>query len=256
MDVATLIIPSFIAGFLTFVAPCTLPLVPGYLGFISGVSLEDLKDPQKSKKARLRIFLNGLFYVIGFSIIFILLGSLFGLAGSILAKYRILLSRVGGVFVIFFGLYMILGVFKLPIFNFLSREKQFRVGRFIKPGTPSSSLIFGSAFAFGWTPCVGPILGSVLLLASASATVLQGAFLLAVFSMGLAIPFLLIALGIGSAAKYLNKISRYLGFVSVIGGVFLIFLGVLLVTNQFALWLAYAFQLFNFIDYEILLDYL
>ena len=256
MDVAVLIIPSFIAGLITFLAPCTLPLVPGYLGFISGVSLEDLKDPQKLKKVRLKIFLNGLFYVIGFSIIFILLGSLFGLAGSILAKYRLLLSRVGGAFVIFFGLYMILSIFKLPIFNFLGGEKQIRVGKFIKPGNPFSSLVFGSAFAFGWTPCVGPILGSILLLASASTTVLQGAFLLFVFSMGLAVPFLLIALGIGSASKYLSKISRYLGFVSVIGGVFLIFLGVLLVTNQFAFWLAYAFQLFDFIDYEILLDFL
>jgi len=158
MDIAALIIPSFIAGLITFLAPCTLPLVPGYLGFISGVSLEDLKDPQKLKKVRFKIFLNGLFYVIGFSIIFILLGSLFGLAGSVLAKYRILLSRVGGAFVIFFGLYMVLSVFKLPIFNFLSGEKQIRVGKFIKPGNPFSSLIFGSAFAFGWTPCTGIML--------------------------------------------------------------------------------------------------
>jgi cytochrome c-type biogenesis protein len=256
MEVASLIIPSFIAGILTFLAPCTLPLVPGYLGFISGVSLEDVKDPTKSKKTRLKIFLNGLFYVIGFSVVFILLGSLFGLAGSILFEYRLWLSRIGGVFVILFGLYMILTVFRIPFLNFLSGEKQFRVARFIKPGNPLSSLLFGSAFAFGWTPCVGPVLGSILLLASSSATVSSGAFLLTIFSLGLAVPFLLIAVGIGGASNFLRKISKYLSIISVIGGIFLVFLGILLVTDKFAFWLSYAYGLFDFINYENLLDYL
>ncbi|MBI4034165.1 MAG: sulfite exporter TauE/SafE family protein [Candidatus Brennerbacteria bacterium] len=256
MDPLSLVIPAFIAGVLTFVAPCTLPLVPGYLGFISGVSLEDLKNPEKSRRARARVMLNGLFYVIGFSVIFIALGSLFGLAGAALFKYRIWLSRVGGIFVILFGLYMILGAFRIPFLNFLSGEKQFRIGKFIKPGNPLSSFLFGSAFAFGWTPCVGPILGSILIFASSSATVGTGAFLLTVFSLGLAVPFLLIAAGIGSARSFLTRIGRYLGWVSVVGGLFLIFLGVLLITNQFAFWLGYAYRLFDFINYESLLNYL
>lgn len=254
MDLS-LIIPSFLAGMLTFLAPCTLPLVPGYLGFISGVSADDLKDARKVRSARWKIFLNGLLYVAGFSLIFIILGSLFGLGGGALIKYRLWLSRIGGVFVIFFGLYM-LGVLNLPIFNFLQAEKQFLPTRWLKPGRPVSSFVFGSAFAFGWTPCVGPILGSILLLASASSTVAQGALLLFVFSLGLGIPFLLIALGIGSASKYLNKISKYLHAVSLIGGVFLIFLGILLLTNQFALWLSYAYRLFRFVNYDRILDYL
>src|SRR3989344_2462110 len=112
----SLIIPAFIAGILTFLAPCTLPLVPGYLGFISGVYTNDLQDPSKSKLVRRKIFLNGVMYVIGFSLVFIVLGSLFGLGGAALFKYRIWLSRIGGGFVIFFGLFM-MGVFELPFLN-------------------------------------------------------------------------------------------------------------------------------------------
>src|SRR3989344_66943 len=129
----SLIIPAFIAGILTFLAPCTLPLVPGYLGFISGVSAQDLQDPLKLKSARKKIFLNGLLFVIGFSFIFILLGSLFGLGGSVLVQYRILFLRIGGIFVILFGLFMI-GVLRLP---FLNVEKNIRAIMALKPGNPA-----------------------------------------------------------------------------------------------------------------------
>ncbi|MBI2046362.1 MAG: sulfite exporter TauE/SafE family protein [Parcubacteria group bacterium] len=248
----SLVIPAFIAGVLTFLAPCTLPLVPGYLGFISGVSAQDLQDPLKSKSARKKIFLNGLLFVVGFSLVFILLGSLFGLGGSVLAQYRIWLSRIGGIFVILFGLFM-MGVLRLP---FLNVEKNIGRIKALKPGNPASSLIFGATFAFGWTPCVGPILGSILTLAAASATVGQGAFLLSVFSLGLAVPFLIIAIGIGSASNHISKLSKYLNIISMIGGLFLIFLGILLLTNKLGVWIAYFYQWFNFINYERLLDYL
>ena len=248
----SLIIPAFIAGILTFLAPCTLPLVPGYLGFISGVSVQDLQDPLKSKSARRKIFLNGLLFVVGFSFIFILLGSLFGLGGSALVQYRIWLSRIGGIFVILFGLFMI-GVLRLP---FLNVEKNIGRIKALKPGNPTSSLIFGATFAFGWTPCVGPILGSILTLAAASATFGQGAFLLSVFSLGLAVPFLIIAAGIGSASNYISKLNKYLNVISIIGGLFLIFLGILLFTNKLGAWIAYFYQWFDFINYERLLDYL
>ena len=248
----SLIIPAFIAGIFTFLAPCTLPLVPGYLGFISGVSAQDLKDPLKAKTARRKIFLNGLLFVIGFSFIFILLGSLFGLGGSALIQYRLWLSRIGGVFVILFGLFMI-GVLRLP---FLNVEKHIRGIKALKPGNPISSLIFGATFALGWTPCAGPVLGSILTLAAASATVGQGAFLLSVFSLGLAVPLLIIAAGIGSASNSIAKLSKYLNVISAIGGTFLIFLGVLLLSNKFGVWVAYFYQWFNFINYDSLLDYL
>ncbi|MAG11282.1 MAG: cytochrome C biogenesis protein [Parcubacteria group bacterium] len=255
MEVSSLVIPAFIAGLFTFLAPCTLPLVPAYLGFISGVSVDDLKDPNKVGSARRKIFLNGVLYVLGFSFVFIVLGSLFGLGGSALVKYRVLLSRIGGVFVIIFGLYMV-GVAKLPIFSFLQKEKRFNPTKWLKPGSPSSSLIFGATFAFGWTPCVGPILGSILLLASSSATVVSGAFLLAIFSFGLALPFLLIAAGVGHAAQYIKKISKYLEIISIVGGVLLIILGYLVLTDQLQVWFAVVYQWFSFVSYDRLLDFL
>lgn len=247
----TLIISSFIAGMLTFLAPCTLPLVPGYLGFIGGVSLGDLQDPEKARLARKKIFVNGLFYVIGFSMVFVALGSLFGLGGVVFAKYRLLLGRIGGAFVIIFGLYM-MRILNIPIFN---SEKRFHIAA-LRPGRPISSLVFGMAFAFGWTPCVGPILGAILTLAASSATVGSGAILLTIFSAGLAVPFLLIALGVGSATARIKKISQHLSTISFVGGMFLVFLGILLLTNNLNAWISFFYRTFNFINYDRLLDYL
>lgn len=248
----SLILPAFIAGILTFLAPCTLPLVPGYLGFISGVSQQDLSDPTKARLARKKIFMNGVFYVLGFSSVFILLGSLFGLGGSALIQYRIWLSRLGGLFVIFFGLFM-LGILRLP---FLAVEKHVGGLKNLKPGNPGSSFLFGATFAFGWTPCIGPILGSILTLAASSATVGQGAFLLAIFSLGLAVPFLLIAATVGSASMHLAKVNKYLPVISAVGGIFLVFLGILLLTDNMGAWIAYVYRIFNFINYDALYDYL
>lgn len=247
-----LILPAFFAGLLTFLAPCTLPLVPGYLGFISGASLADLQDPEKAKGARRKIILNGLFFVLGFSAIFILFGTLAGLLGQALIPYRIWLTRIGGAFVIIFGLFM-LGAFRIP---FLSGEKRIKLPKFLELGRVDSSFIIGAAFAFGWTPCVGPILGSILLLTTASGTALGGAFLLAVFSLGLAIPFILVAIGIGSAAKYISRVSVYLKWVSIVGGVFLIILGILLLTNNFSLLISYGYTFFDFLGYDRLLKFL
>lgn len=247
-----LVLPAFIAGLLTFLAPCTLPLVPGYLGFISGASLEDLKDPEKVKGAKKKIFRNGLLFVLGFSAIFILFGVLAGFAGHGLLRYQLWLARIGGIFVIIFGLFM-LNVIRLP---FLQNEKHIKIPKIFQKGHKGNSFILGATFGLGWTPCVGPILGSILLIASTQGTALQGAFLLATFSLGLAIPFLLVAVGIGGATKYIKKISKYLNVISIIGGVFLIFLGILMVTNNFGYWVGIFYQVFDFVNYEALLDYL
>ena len=252
-----LILPAFIAGLLTFLAPCTLPLVPAYLGFISGSSAKDLQNPAKNKQIRKRVIFNGIFYVLGFSAVFIGLGVLFGLGGVALAQYQLLLTRIGGVFVLFFGLYL-MGVFGwIPgLKQLLSSEHRFRLPSSLTPGTPSSSFIFGATFAFGWTPCVGPILGSILLLASSTATVGQGAFPLSVFSFGLALPFLLIAIGIGHASETIKKLSKILPYVSFIGGLFLLFLGILLISNSMSIWLTWTYEAFRVFQYERLLDYL
>lgn len=248
----SLIIPAFIAGILTFLAPCTLPLVPAYLGFISGVSAKDLQDPLTAKSAKRKIFLNGALFIIGFSAIFIILGTVAGFFGQLLFGYRVWLSRIGGIFVILFGLFM-LNVLKIP---FLSKEVQIKTPALFQKANPLNSLILGSTFGLGWTPCVGPILGSILTLAAASTTALQGAFLLAVFSLGLAVPFLVIAAGFGSASTHIAKLGKFLNIVSIIGGLFLIFLGILLLTNKLGIWIAYFYQWFNFINYDRLLDYL
>jgi len=246
------IISTFFAGILTFLAPCTLPLVPAYLGFISGVDQDALKNPETARAARRKIFFNGLAFIVGFSLVFIAFGVLAGIAGQALAPYRIWMARIGGILVILFGLFM-LGFFKLPFFQ---SDKRIPIPKWLTLGRPSSSLFIGCTFALGWTPCVGPILGSVLLLAGTSATAIQGGFLLAVFSLGLAIPFLIIALLFYRATRYIDSISKYLRWVSIIGGIFLILLGALLVTDNFGLTIQYGYELLDFINYDRLLDFL
>lgn len=247
-----LIISAFVAGIITFLAPCTLPLVPAYLGFISGVSTKDLEDPLKASAARKKIIINGVFFILGFSIIFISFGVLAGFLGQSLATSRDILSKIGGILIILFGLFM-LGVFKIPA---LSVDKRIKIPSFLTIGKPTSSFAIGSAFAIGWTPCVGPILGSILLLASTSTTALQGGMLLTVFSLGLAIPFIFIAFAFSKATEYIKQISKYLKWVSMIGGIFLIGLGILLFTNNFSLLIQYGYVFFDFINYEGILKFL
>lgn len=247
---------AFIAGLITFIAPCTLPLVPGYLAFISGIPSHDLADPMKRGTITRRVFVNGLFFVLGFSFIFIAFGSTVGLLGGFLAPYQIWLNRVGGILIVVFGL-MMMNIVRIP---FLSAEHRISPPSFLKTGKPTSSFLLGSAFATGWTPCVGPVLGAILTLSAISEGALQGAFLLSVFSAGLAVPFLVIALTIGSAAQYIQKISRYLGAFSVTGGLFLVFLGVLLFIGKLGLLITWGYALLRFLGFETfeerLLDFL
>lgn len=252
LSISELIIPSFIAGVLMFLAPCTLPLVPGYIAFISGVSLGELQKEKIPANLRRQVIVNSLYYVIGFSLVFIILGSLFGAVGSFLSSYRLILARLGGVVVIFFGLYL-MGLVRLPA---LLGEHRLHLEKFFHPGHRGSSFLFGATFAFGWTPCIGPILASVLLLASQSATALTGALLLLTFSIGMALPFIVLAWGIGWAANYLKRLGKYLQIISIIGGVLLVFMGVLILTDKFGLWLQFSYRLFDFMNYEGLLKYL
>lgn len=223
-----LTISSFIAGVLTFLAPCTLPLVPAFLGVIAGVDQKELAKPESAKKLRWKIFHNALFYVLGFSLIFILFGVAFSFLGKVLI-IRELLQRIGGVLIIIFGLFL-LGILKI---SFLSAEKQIRVPKLFQSSNKTNSFFIGSLFALGWSPCVGPLLGTVLLLASGTMTILQGTFLLIVFSLGLAIPFLLTALLIGKAFSAFGRWGNALNVINKIAGVFLVALGVLLLSNQF-----------------------
>jgi len=244
------IISAFIAGLVTFIAPCTLPLVPAYLGFLAGVSQEDFADPQKAPAARRRMIFRGVSFVLGFSLIFIAFGALAGLLGQSIAPWRDILSRVGGILIILFGL-VALGVFNI---SFFTRERHINIPKPILEH-PLGAFLAGGAFGIGWTPCVGPILGSILLLASTSSTAFTGAALLAVFSAGLAVPFLVVAFAFSRASKWISKAAhaRWLGIVS---GVFLIGLGLLLLTGQFALLISWGFEYFGFLEYDGILDLL
>jgi cytochrome c-type biogenesis protein len=219
---------SFIAGVLTFFAPCTLPLVPAFLGIISGARVEDLKNPELVKSVRGRIFKNAIFYVLGFSLIFILFGVSFTFVSQVFG-IKEWIQRIGGIMIILFGL-VLMGWLRIP---FLSSEKQISVPRLFHNVSLLNSFLLGAIFAVGWSPCVGPLLGSVLLLASTSGTVVEGTFLLIVFSIGLGIPFLITALLIGKAFDAFGRWGKILGIINKVAGLFLIFMGILLVIGQF-----------------------
>jgi len=245
------ILAVFVAGILTFLAPCTLPLVPAFLGFISGVSTGDAEKIDAS--VRKRLVTNTLFYVLGFSLVFITFGVLAGLAGTLLAPLQMWLTRIGGVIVIIFGLYL-LGVFKL---NFFSSGTAAKLNTKIKKRGPLASTAFGAAFGAGWSPCVGPILGTVLLLTSSEGSVLTGALLLAVFSIGLGIPFILTSFFLAQASRAIEKLQKYLVWFNRFAGVLLLGLGVLLLTDNLDLLIQWGFRALEFLNYEErLLEYL
>lgn len=188
--------------------------------------------------------------------VFIFLGSLFGLLGNVFSGYRILLEKIGGAFVVFFGLYM-MKIFDFKWLRFLYKKKKINLFNKLVPGRPLSSFIFGMTFAFGWTPCVGPVLGSILLLASTTSTVWQGMLLLAIFSLGLALPFIVLALLAGQAVYFVRKLNKFLNTISFIGGLFLVFLGILVITGNMGIFVSWFYQLFDFMNYQDkLLDYL
>ena len=247
-----LALPVFVAGILTFLAPCTLPLVPSFLVFIGGSSAH---QAQTDRQWRWRLLRNALLYVAGFSLVFIALGVGLGLLAQYgLAHLRFTLERLSGLLIVFFGLSM-LGVFEGHWFAWMQRDTRFTLPSSLTPGRPLSAFVFGAAFAFGWSPCIGPILGSVLLLASSSGTVLQGALLLGVFSLGLGLPFLLMAAGVGQATRVIRGLQRYLPLISRVGGGLLVVLGVLLLTGNMGLLTRIVMPLFSWIDQERLLDF-
>jgi cytochrome c-type biogenesis protein len=218
---------AFVAGLISFLSPCVLPLVPGYVSLISGVGVEELKS-QEGQLFR-KVMLNSAAFIIGFSIVFITLGAISTEVGQFLAMYKSLLAKVAGAVIIVFGLHLT-GIFQIKALLADTRLHSLK-------GSSSAwgAFVIGFAFAFGWTPCVGPILAVVLGFAAAQDTVFKGIFLLAIYSAGLAVPFLLTSLGIERFLKFYNRFKFHMHAVEVASGVLLIFLGGLLVLGRFAM---------------------
>jgi cytochrome c-type biogenesis protein len=212
---------AFGAGILSFLSPCVLPLVPSYIGFLTGLSLEEMT-------ARRRVaFTHALLFVLGFTLVFLMLGATASALGRTLAFHKVWLQRIGGVLIILFGL-VCLGVIKSPA---LMQDK--RVHLQDKPVGYLGSVLVGMAFAAGWTPCIGPILGGIFTLASASETFGRGMLLLGAYSAGLAVPFLLAAWAVDRFIAWFQKFRRFLPWVMRVSGCLLILVGVLLITGQF-----------------------
>ena len=218
---------AFVAGLISFLSPCVLPLVPGYVSLISGVGVEQLKL-QEGGLFR-KVMLNSAAFIIGFSIVFITLGAISTEVGQILAQYKALLARIAGVVIILFGIHLT-GILQIKPLLADTRLHGLK-------GSSSAwgAFVIGFAFAFGWTPCVGPILAVVLGFAAAQDTVWKGIFLLAIYSAGLAVPFLLTSLGIERFLKFYNRFKFHMHAVEVASGVLLIGLGILLVMGRFAI---------------------
>ena len=212
---------AFAAGLLSFLSPCVLPLVPSYIGFLTGMTL-----PEMSGRRRVAL-LHAFFFVAGFSLVFILLGASATALGRALNYYQIWLQRLGGLLIIGFGL-VCLGVIKL---DFLTQERRLHVEQ--KPVGFLGSALVGMAFGAGWTPCIGPVLGAILGLAATSADVTQGMLLLAVYSAGLAVPFLIAAVAVDSFLGWFQRFRRYLPWVMRLSGALLVFVGILLLTGEF-----------------------
>lgn len=215
---------AFISGLLSFLSPCVLPLIPSYIIYLAGISLKELEGGEK----RVHVIINSLFFIAGFSLIFILLGATASLLGQLLYQFRGIIRIAGGIVVAAFGFY-IMGILKLP---FLELERRFHFKT--KPAGYLGSFLVGVAFAAAWTPCVGAYLGSILLLASTSATLNKGIVLLSFFSLGFAIPFLLTSLLIDSMLNFIEKIKKFMGALEVVSGLFLVVVGVLILTNYFS----------------------
>jgi cytochrome c-type biogenesis protein len=228
------LILAFSAGLLSFLSPCVLPLVPAYVSYITGSTIGD-----PIKKSNLYTLYKSIGFVIGFSIIFIIMGASITSLGKIFIKNQFIFRKVSGALIFIFGLHMT-GIFKIKLFYY---EKRFL--SFNKTRGAFGSVLMGMAFAAGWTPCVGPILSSILVYASSLETIERGITLLMFYSLGLAVPFILTALAIENLSLKIRKLGKYLEIISVVSGVFMIIMGVLVFTNK----VGFLSQYLNFINF-------
>ncbi|UWR23878.1 cytochrome c biogenesis CcdA family protein [Sulfitobacter sp. S190] len=226
---------ALVAGVISFLSPCVLPIVPPYLAYMSGVSLNDMSS---EATARRRAFVAALFFVLGLSTVFLILGFTASAFGAFFLQNQTLFAQISGVVVIIFGLHF-LGIFRIP---FLDQEARLDAGD--KGGSSFGAYILGLAFAFGWTPCIGPQLGAILSLAASEASVTRGTLLLGIYALGLGIPFLLAAMFISRATEVMNRLKRHMKLIERVMGVLLVIVGLALLTgafSTFSFWLLETF---------------
>jgi cytochrome c-type biogenesis protein len=217
---------AFLAGVLSFLSPCVLPLLPSYVSFITGISFEDLTSGADRKRIRYLTITNSLCFIFGFSAVFMALGASSSFIGKVLFEYQEWIRMAGGILIIIFGLF-VAGFLRL---DFLMRDKKLHLSG--KPMGYIGTALVGMTFAAGWTPCIGPILGTILLYASTQGSAAYGFKLLAVYSLGLALPFFVSSLAINSFLSYSRKLMKYMRVVMVGSGILLILFGVMLLTNR------------------------
>lgn len=220
------LLAAFTAGLLSFISPCVLPLVPSYVSYITGLSVEQLASEEARHRYRRVIILNSLLFIGGFSSVFIAFGASASLIGQLLITYQDVIRKLGGILIVVFGLYL-LGVLNL---SFLRAEKRYHFSN--KPAGYLGSFVIGVAFAAGWTPCVGPVLGTILLYASTRDGLMDGVTLLTAYSLGLGLPFFLTAMGVNRFLDYFKQVRVYLWGVSAVSGVFLVVVGVMIYANS------------------------
>lgn len=216
---------AFVAGILSFISPCVLPLIPGYISFVSGASLDEMRGTG-ARAARGQVIVTSLAFVLGFSLVFIALGASASAIGQFVFRNQPILGKIAGAVIIIFGLHT-MGVFRL---QFLEMEKRANAQR--KPAGLVGAMLVGVAFAFGWTPCIGPILAGILVVAGSRETVTEGVVLLAIYSLGLGIPFLLTSLAIDRFFALTARIRKHYHAIEVTSGALLVAIGVLIFTGQ------------------------
>lgn len=219
------LVAAFSAGLLSFVSPCVLPLVPSYISYITGLSIEQLTDATVRSKFKKSIVINALLFIAGFTAVFVSFGASASFIGQALITYQDHIRRIGGILIIIFGLYL-LGVLNI---SFLKMEHRFQFRS--RPVGYVGSFLIGVAFAAGWTPCVGPVLGTILLYASTTDSMLNGILLLTSYSLGLGLPLFLTALGVDRFLAYFKQARLYLWGVSTVSGVLLIIVGIMIYAN-------------------------
>ena len=226
---------AFLAGILSFLSPCVLPLVPGYISFVSGVSFDELRNNVNGKKVVYRSVLMSIFFVLGFSIVFVALGATATSLGQAITQHIQIFTKVAGVVIVVLGIHLS-GIYRIPL---LERQKKIDVSA--RKGGIVGALFVGFAFAFGWTPCIGPLLGGILAVAATQDTVKRGVMLLFAYSLGLGIPFIVTAFMVGGFIKFFEKYRRFIRWGEAVAGVLLIAVGVLIFFDKLGM-VTYALQ--------------